>query len=159
MDQLCVSDYGYICYSIHNSPSITSCSYNFASSIKSLDFTHCLSFFVAFILPLSGIYVNLIGFNYLHSLVAICLFFQRPNPLVSELFAFFQSIPWQVFQPQIQRRRLAYVKHKHLMSGIWKQLKSHILGRLYSNNGEPDTEGIKKLVFILLWLKYLTELS
>ncbi|RVW46750.1 Sodium/calcium exchanger NCL2 [Vitis vinifera] len=52
---------------------------------------------------------------------------------------------YQVFQPRIQKRRLAYAKHKHLMSGILKHLKSHILGRLFTNNGEPNTEAIKKL--------------
>ncbi|KAE8683772.1 Sodium/calcium exchanger family protein / calcium-binding EF hand family protein isoform 2 [Hibiscus syriacus] len=52
---------------------------------------------------------------------------------------------YQVFQPWIQRRRLAFVKHKHVMSGILRHLKMHSLGRLLTDDGEPNAEIIKKL--------------
>ncbi|KAL4308960.1 hypothetical protein GQ457_01G004140 [Hibiscus cannabinus] len=52
---------------------------------------------------------------------------------------------YQVFQPWIQRRRLAFVKHKHVISGILRHLKMHSFGRLLTNDGEPNTEIIKKL--------------
>ncbi|KAK8527463.1 hypothetical protein V6N13_085293 [Hibiscus sabdariffa] len=52
---------------------------------------------------------------------------------------------YQVFQPWIQRRRLAFVKHKHVISGILRHLKMHSLGRLLTDDGEPNTEIIKKL--------------
>ncbi|KAF8391280.1 hypothetical protein HHK36_023582 [Tetracentron sinense] len=52
---------------------------------------------------------------------------------------------YQVFQPWIQKRRLAYVKHKHVISGILKHLKKHSLGRLLTEDGEPDTNVIRKL--------------
>ena len=52
----------------------------------------------------------------------------------------------QVFQPWIQRRRLAFVKHKHVISGILSHLKKHALGKLLTDDGEPNTEIIKKLV-------------
>ncbi|XP_042502304.1 sodium/calcium exchanger NCL-like isoform X1 [Macadamia integrifolia] len=52
---------------------------------------------------------------------------------------------YQVFQPWIQKRRLAYAKHKHVISGILKHLKKHALGRLLTDEGQPNTEVIKKL--------------
>ncbi|KAJ4980357.1 hypothetical protein NE237_031194 [Protea cynaroides] len=52
---------------------------------------------------------------------------------------------YQVFQPWIQRRKLAYVKHKHVISGILKHLKKHALGRLLTDDGEPNTDVIRKL--------------
>ncbi|XP_042502305.1 sodium/calcium exchanger NCL-like isoform X2 [Macadamia integrifolia] len=42
---------------------------------------------------------------------------------------------YQVFQPWIQKRRLAYAKHKHVISGILKHLKKHALGRLLTDEG------------------------
>ncbi|OMO74858.1 Calcium-binding EF-hand [Corchorus capsularis] len=52
---------------------------------------------------------------------------------------------YQVFQPWIQRRRLAYAKHKHVISGILKHLKMSALGKLLNDDGEPNTEVIRKL--------------
>ncbi|GLT48631.1 hypothetical protein SLA2020_222440 [Shorea laevis] len=53
---------------------------------------------------------------------------------------------YQVFQPWIQSRRIAYAKHKHVMSGILKHLKQHALGRLLTDKGEPNEDIIKKLL-------------
>ncbi|XP_028785270.1 sodium/calcium exchanger NCL-like [Neltuma alba] len=52
---------------------------------------------------------------------------------------------YQVIQPWIQRRRLAYVRHKHVIFGILRHLKQQALGRLLREDGEPDREIIKKL--------------
>ncbi|XVF18738.1 hypothetical protein REPUB_Repub11eG0049000 [Reevesia pubescens] len=52
---------------------------------------------------------------------------------------------YQVFQPWIQRRRLAFVKHKHVISGILRHLKKHALGKLLTDDGEPNIDIIKKL--------------
>ncbi|XP_059284032.1 sodium/calcium exchanger NCL-like [Lycium ferocissimum] len=52
---------------------------------------------------------------------------------------------YQVFQPWIQTRRLVYVKHKHVISGILKHLKKHALGRLFTDHGTPNIEVIEKL--------------
>ncbi|KAI8009853.1 Sodium/calcium exchanger NCL [Camellia lanceoleosa] len=52
---------------------------------------------------------------------------------------------YQVFQPWIQRRRLAYAKHKHLISGFLKYLKMHALGKFIKDNGELNTEIVEKL--------------
>ena len=59
--------------------------------------------------------------------------------------------PWmQIFQPWIQKRRLAYAKHKHVISGILRNLKMRALGRLFKDDGEPNTDVIETLVFVKL---------
>ncbi|KAK9212167.1 hypothetical protein WN943_001548 [Citrus x changshan-huyou] len=50
-----------------------------------------------------------------------------------------------VFQPWIQKRRLAFAKHKHVISGILKHLRQRALGRLLTDSGEPNIDVIKKL--------------
>ncbi|MCD7460343.1 hypothetical protein HAX54_043336 [Datura stramonium] len=52
---------------------------------------------------------------------------------------------YQVFQPWIQTRRLDYIKHKHVISGILKHLKKHALGRLFTDHGTPNREVLEKL--------------
>ncbi|GLT55679.1 hypothetical protein SLA2020_287790 [Shorea laevis] len=52
---------------------------------------------------------------------------------------------YQVFQPWIQQKRIDYVEHKHAISGILLHLERHALGRLLSDEGEPDVDVIKKL--------------
>ncbi|GLT76338.1 hypothetical protein SLA2020_480070 [Shorea laevis] len=52
---------------------------------------------------------------------------------------------YQVFQPWIQQRRIDYVKHKRVISGILQNLKQRALGRLLSDEGEPNVDVIKKL--------------
>jgi hypothetical protein len=55
------------------------------------------------------------------------------------------SILHQVFQPWIQRRKLAYAKHKHVISGILRhaaQMPS--LGKLLNDDGTPNDEVIIK---------------
>jgi Ca2+/Na+ antiporter len=52
---------------------------------------------------------------------------------------------YQVFQPWVQRRRLAYAKHKHVISGILRHLKMRALGRLSTEDGQPNEEVLKML--------------
>lgn len=52
---------------------------------------------------------------------------------------------YQIFQPWIQRRKLEYIEHKHVILGFLKHLKMRSLGRLLREDGQPDTEVIKKL--------------
>ncbi|KAG8386380.1 hypothetical protein BUALT_Bualt03G0142800 [Buddleja alternifolia] len=52
---------------------------------------------------------------------------------------------YQVFQPWVQRRRLAYAKHKHVISGILKHLKMRALGKLFTDDGKPNEEVLTKL--------------
>ncbi|XP_059440708.1 sodium/calcium exchanger NCL-like [Corylus avellana] len=52
---------------------------------------------------------------------------------------------YQVLQPWIQRRKFSYVKHKHVIVGLLKNLRQRALGRLLKDNGEPDEDVIDKL--------------
>lgn len=52
---------------------------------------------------------------------------------------------YQVLQPWIQRRKLAYVRHKSVILGLLKHLKQRALGRLLKEDGNPDTVTIEKL--------------
>lgn len=53
----------------------------------------------------------------------------------------------QVSQPWVQKRHIAYAKHKHVISGILQHLKMRALGWLLDDDGEPNKEVIDKLVF------------
>ncbi|XP_010915578.1 sodium/calcium exchanger NCL1 [Elaeis guineensis] len=52
---------------------------------------------------------------------------------------------YQIFQPWIQRRRLAYAKHKHVISGILRHAQMQSLGRLLDDNGNANEGVIRKL--------------
>lgn len=52
---------------------------------------------------------------------------------------------YQVFQPWIQRRRLEYAKLKHVISGILRHAQNEALGRLLTDDGEPNVHVIRKL--------------
>ncbi|KAA8526784.1 hypothetical protein F0562_008987 [Nyssa sinensis] len=52
---------------------------------------------------------------------------------------------YQVFQPRIQSRRLAYVKHKHVISGLLKHLRMRSMGKLIKEDGSPNKEILQKL--------------
>nr|ACN36915.1 unknown [Zea mays] len=51
---------------------------------------------------------------------------------------------YQVFQPWIQRRKLAYAKHKHVISGILRHAQMQSLGRLLNDDGTPNEQVIRK---------------
>ena len=50
----------------------------------------------------------------------------------------------QVVQPKLQRRRLAFAKHKHVRSRILKYLKQRALGRLMDESGGPNKKVLEK---------------
>lgn len=52
---------------------------------------------------------------------------------------------YQVFQPWIQRRRIDFAKHRHVISGVLKQLRMRALGRLLDDDGEPNIDVMQKL--------------
>ncbi|ERN13980.1 uncharacterized protein LOC18442228 [Amborella trichopoda] len=56
---------------------------------------------------------------------------------------------YQVFEPWIQKRRFAYAKHKHIISGILKSLQKHALGRLFDADGQPNIAAIHKLFHVI----------
>ncbi|GAB4846529.1 hypothetical protein Ancab_025534 [Ancistrocladus abbreviatus] len=52
---------------------------------------------------------------------------------------------YQVFQPRIQRRRIAYVKRKYIVSGFLKHVKRRALGRLLTDNGSLNELVLERL--------------
>ncbi|XP_059443115.1 sodium/calcium exchanger NCL-like isoform X2 [Corylus avellana] len=52
---------------------------------------------------------------------------------------------YQVLQPWIQKRKLAYVKHTHVIVGLLKHLRQRALGRLHRDDGSPNDDVIDKL--------------
>ncbi|CAA7402567.1 unnamed protein product [Spirodela intermedia] len=52
---------------------------------------------------------------------------------------------YQVFQPWIQQRRLAYAKRKHIISGILIAAQRRALGRLLYDDGSPNKDVIEKI--------------
>jgi Ca2+/Na+ antiporter len=57
---------------------------------------------------------------------------------------------YQVFQPWIQRRRLAYAKHKHVISGILKHLDHHEpLAKFLNEEGATNEVALRRLFDII----------
>ncbi|OMP10032.1 Calcium-binding EF-hand [Corchorus olitorius] len=56
---------------------------------------------------------------------------------------------YQVFQPWIQNRRIAFAKHKHVIAGILKHLSVRAVGRLLTDDGVPNTTVIEKLFMMI----------
>ncbi|KAF5778280.1 putative EF-hand domain, sodium/calcium exchanger membrane region, EF-hand domain pair [Helianthus annuus] len=52
---------------------------------------------------------------------------------------------YQVYQPNIQKRRLAFAKHKHVRSGILRYLKTNAFGGLLDDQGQLNREVLYKL--------------
>uniref|UniRef100_A0A0A8Y2F1 EF-hand domain-containing protein n=1 Tax=Arundo donax TaxID=35708 RepID=A0A0A8Y2F1_ARUDO len=65
--------------------------------------------------------------------------------LIVSFFLVLSYCLYQVFQPWIQRRKLAYAKHKHVISGILRHAQQQSLGRLLNKDGTPDESVIRKL--------------
>ncbi|KAL1567287.1 sodium/calcium exchanger NCL2-like [Salvia divinorum] len=51
---------------------------------------------------------------------------------------------YQFFLPWIQRRRLLYIKHKHLVVDILKQVQNQTQGNLLTDNGSPNVSIIRR---------------
>ncbi|KAL8505761.1 hypothetical protein ACS0TY_016832 [Phlomoides rotata] len=65
--------------------------------------------------------------------------------LVVSLIFLFSYFFYQFFQPWIQRRRLLYIKHEHLVVDILKHLQDQTKGRLLTDNGSPNVSTIRRL--------------
>ncbi|KAK4767849.1 hypothetical protein SAY87_002990 [Trapa incisa] len=67
--------------------------------------------------------------------------------LISSTLLLIAYCLYQVFQPWIQRRKLAYVEHKHVVFGFLRHIRKHALGNLFTDDGELDKEVVEKLYF------------
>ncbi|XP_076882533.1 sodium/calcium exchanger NCL-like [Bidens hawaiensis] len=52
---------------------------------------------------------------------------------------------YQIYQPNIQKRRIAFAKHKHVRSGILRFLKTNAFGILLNDQGQLNQEVLHKL--------------
>nr|POF23557.1 hypothetical protein CFP56_50152 [Quercus suber] len=65
--------------------------------------------------------------------------------LIASLLLLVSYSIYQVLRPWIQKRKIDYVKHKHVILGFLRHLGKHALGRLLREDGEPDKGTIEKL--------------
>ncbi|KAJ1282048.1 hypothetical protein BS78_03G020200 [Paspalum vaginatum] len=65
--------------------------------------------------------------------------------LLALIVSFLLVLAYCLYQPWIQRRKLAYAKHKHVISGILKHAQMQSLGRLLNDDGTPNEDVIRKL--------------
>ncbi|CAB4277405.1 unnamed protein product [Prunus armeniaca] len=52
---------------------------------------------------------------------------------------------YQIFQPWVQKRRLEFVKHGHLVSSILQHVQKHALERVLTVQGAPNLYAIRRL--------------
>ncbi|KAL3508727.1 hypothetical protein ACH5RR_028128 [Cinchona calisaya] len=52
---------------------------------------------------------------------------------------------YQIFQPWIQKRRLDYIRHDHLVVDILAHVQNHTIGRLLTKKGAPNVPAIRRL--------------
>ncbi|KAI8010140.1 Sodium/calcium exchanger NCL [Camellia lanceoleosa] len=69
--------------------------------------------------------------------------------LVLSIYFLISYCLYQVFQPKVQKRRLAFAKYKHVMSVILTDFKTRTLGRILTIDGRPDREVLEKLFKVL----------
>ncbi|XP_048235031.1 sodium/calcium exchanger NCL [Ricinus communis] len=69
--------------------------------------------------------------------------------LILSLLMLISYCVYQVFQPWIQKRRLAYAKHKHMISGILKHLTERGLGKFLTEDGRPNKLVMQKLFYAI----------
>ena len=51
-----------------------------------------------------------------------------------------------MFEPSIQKRRLSYVKHEHLVLDILKHLQEHTAEKILTEDGLANMPAIKRFV-------------
>lgn len=71
----------------------------------------------------------------------ICILITLVVSIIFLLSYFF----YQVFQPWIQKRRLLYIKHEHLVIDILKHVQNQTMGRFLTENGAPNLIAIRRL--------------
>ncbi|XP_027061163.1 sodium/calcium exchanger NCL2-like [Coffea arabica] len=52
---------------------------------------------------------------------------------------------YQIFRPWIQRRRLEYIKHEHLVVDILNHVQNHEIGAVLTPKGAPNVTAIRRL--------------
>ncbi|KAL3652602.1 hypothetical protein CASFOL_002283 [Castilleja foliolosa] len=52
---------------------------------------------------------------------------------------------YQLFEPSIQKRRLMYIKHEHLVVDVLSHIQNQTRGKLLTENGSPNVSTIRRL--------------
>ncbi|KAI3441493.1 uncharacterized protein J3R85_002077 [Psidium guajava] len=65
--------------------------------------------------------------------------------LIVSLILLIAYCTYQVVQPWIQKRRLAYVQHKRVVFGFLRHIRMRALGRLLTDDGELNKDVVEKL--------------
>ncbi|KAK6157344.1 hypothetical protein DH2020_011592 [Rehmannia glutinosa] len=65
--------------------------------------------------------------------------------LVVAIMFLFSYFIYQFFHPLIQRRRLLYIKHEHLVVDILNHVHNQTTGKLLTQNGSPNVSTIRRL--------------
>lgn len=60
------------------------------------------------------------------------------------MYILFVSYIEQLFRPAIQRRRLMYIKHEHLVFDILNRVQNQTSGKLLTENGSPNVSTIRR---------------
>ncbi|KAI4333603.1 hypothetical protein L6164_018387 [Bauhinia variegata] len=64
--------------------------------------------------------------------------------IITVIFMFLYFI-YQIFQPWIQKRRLEFVKHDHVILRIIEHVQKHTLQRILTRNGTPNVSAIRSI--------------
>ncbi|XP_027342945.1 sodium/calcium exchanger NCL1-like [Abrus precatorius] len=64
--------------------------------------------------------------------------------VISTIFLLLYFI-YQIFEPWVQKRRLEYVKHDHLILRILEHVQKNTLQRILTKNGTPNVSAIRRL--------------
>ncbi|XP_027926741.1 sodium/calcium exchanger NCL2-like isoform X3 [Vigna unguiculata] len=64
--------------------------------------------------------------------------------IITTVFLFLYFV-YQIFEPWVQKRRLEYVKHDHLILRILQDVQKNTLQRIFTRNGTPNVSAIRRL--------------
>nr|KYP51400.1 hypothetical protein KK1_026834 [Cajanus cajan] len=64
--------------------------------------------------------------------------------VITSIFLFVYFV-YQIFEPWVQKRRLEYVKHDHLILKILQHVQKNTLQRIFTKNGTPNVSAIRRL--------------
>ncbi|KAG2372008.1 Sodium/calcium exchanger [Vigna angularis] len=64
--------------------------------------------------------------------------------IITSIFLFLYFV-YQIFEPWVQKRRLEYVKHDHLILRILQDVQKNTLQRIFTRNGTPNVSAIRRL--------------
>ncbi|KAL2476399.1 sodium/calcium exchanger family protein/calcium-binding EF hand family protein [Abeliophyllum distichum] len=108
--------------------------------VTDLETSHTAWIMLASVIPLMMIQIpRIFQLSYLGERIVILI-----TLLVSAIFLVCYFF-YQFFEPWIQRRRLLYINHEHLVLDILKHVQNHTMGRLLTDDGSLNVSAIRRL--------------